>query len=271
MILGKGYGASVDWWAAGIVLYELYLDQGTPFDDDDPLQSYKRILEAAAAGTCWADPMVAAPKLSGSVRHVRRRPELDAPRSFVNALCRLKPTEVRADRAGRPRAVRHWLPRRALPAAVSADALHRNRRVLTAARCTLLVFRSPCPRRPSPPRSGSATALAASRTAQCAATRSSRRFAGRNSKRRNIRRRSLRRGPSRAPRSALRAWSSVTTPRRSPTPRRRAQRKRSGAGCSGMCDSLQQQRYSTSFGRARALTRGASGTPADRGRSMSAA
>ena len=97
MILGKGYGASVDWWAAGIALYELYLGEGTPFDDADPLQSYKRILDAAAAGTVWID--VEATHLNGSARHVRRRPELDKPRNFVNALCRLEPTEVRADRA----------------------------------------------------------------------------------------------------------------------------------------------------------------------------
>ena len=40
---GKGYGFAVDWWSFGIIIYEMIVGT-TPFDDDDPMTVFKRIL-----------------------------------------------------------------------------------------------------------------------------------------------------------------------------------------------------------------------------------
>ena len=45
VILQKGHGRSVDWWAFGIFLYELLVGHD-PFGDPDPLEVYQNILEA---------------------------------------------------------------------------------------------------------------------------------------------------------------------------------------------------------------------------------
>lgn len=45
VILQKGHGCSVDWWALGVFLYELLVGQD-PFGDPDPLEVYQNILEA---------------------------------------------------------------------------------------------------------------------------------------------------------------------------------------------------------------------------------
>ena len=44
IILHKGYGLSVDWWAFGVLLYEMICGID-PFSDEDPLKIYENILE----------------------------------------------------------------------------------------------------------------------------------------------------------------------------------------------------------------------------------
>ncbi len=44
IILGQPYGISVDWWDFGIVLYEMLVGV-TPFQDEDKIETYKKILK----------------------------------------------------------------------------------------------------------------------------------------------------------------------------------------------------------------------------------
>jgi len=44
IILSKGHGKAVDWWALGILIYEM-LAGYPPFYDEDPLGIYQKILE----------------------------------------------------------------------------------------------------------------------------------------------------------------------------------------------------------------------------------
>ena len=45
IILGRGYDISVDWWALGVLIYEMLV--GTPpfTDDHDPMQIYQKVLK----------------------------------------------------------------------------------------------------------------------------------------------------------------------------------------------------------------------------------
>jgi len=44
VIYGKGYGKGVDWWALGILIYELLIGY-PPFYDDNPFSVYEKILQ----------------------------------------------------------------------------------------------------------------------------------------------------------------------------------------------------------------------------------
>ena len=44
IILNKGYGLGVDWWALGVLLYEMICGVD-PFSDDSPMKIYENILE----------------------------------------------------------------------------------------------------------------------------------------------------------------------------------------------------------------------------------
>jgi len=43
IIIGEGYGKGVDWWALGILIFEM-LAGYPPFYDENPLETYKRII-----------------------------------------------------------------------------------------------------------------------------------------------------------------------------------------------------------------------------------
>ena len=44
IILNKGYGLSVDWWALGVLIYEM-ISGVDPFEDDDVIKIYENILQ----------------------------------------------------------------------------------------------------------------------------------------------------------------------------------------------------------------------------------
>ncbi len=44
IILNKGHGMPVDWWTLGILLYEMIVGID-PFNDDDPMMIYKKIIK----------------------------------------------------------------------------------------------------------------------------------------------------------------------------------------------------------------------------------
>lgn len=45
MLLNQGHGKAVDWWALGILIYEMLVGVD-PFADEDPMQVFSKILRA---------------------------------------------------------------------------------------------------------------------------------------------------------------------------------------------------------------------------------
>ncbi|CCW64951.1 unnamed protein product [Phytomonas sp. EM1] len=54
IIQGKGHGKAVDWWALGILLYEMLVGY-PPFFDEHPYRIYERILEGKVLFPHWVD------------------------------------------------------------------------------------------------------------------------------------------------------------------------------------------------------------------------
>ena len=46
IILNKGHGKAVDWWTLGILLYEMLIGVD-PYNDDDPMMIYKKIIKGS--------------------------------------------------------------------------------------------------------------------------------------------------------------------------------------------------------------------------------
>jgi protein kinase X len=44
IILNKGHGKAVDWWTLGNLLYEMLVGID-PFNDDDPMMIYQKIIK----------------------------------------------------------------------------------------------------------------------------------------------------------------------------------------------------------------------------------
>ena len=46
ILLNQGHGKAVDWWTLGILLYEMLVGVD-PFNDDDPMQIYQKIIKGS--------------------------------------------------------------------------------------------------------------------------------------------------------------------------------------------------------------------------------
>ena len=55
MIQSKGHTKAVDWWALGILIYEMILGY-PPFYDNSPIQIYKKIVAESVAFPAWVSP-----------------------------------------------------------------------------------------------------------------------------------------------------------------------------------------------------------------------
>lgn len=56
IIQSKGHGKAVDWWALGILIYEMLVGY-PPFFDDSPFKIYEKILQGKVEFPRFMDPM----------------------------------------------------------------------------------------------------------------------------------------------------------------------------------------------------------------------
>jgi serine/threonine protein kinase len=57
VVLNKGHGKSVDWWALGVLIFEM-LAGFPPFCDDTPMQTYQKIVRGELEFPDYFDPRV---------------------------------------------------------------------------------------------------------------------------------------------------------------------------------------------------------------------
>jgi len=84
VIRNTGHGTAVDWWALGILVYEMLIGQ-PPFWDQNPMRIYEQIVQGH----------IRFPVPSSHSSHPGR-PSLHVPRvarDFILALCKTDPTE----------------------------------------------------------------------------------------------------------------------------------------------------------------------------------
>ena len=67
ILLNKGHGKAVDWWTFGILIYEMHAGHA-PFQDDDPMNIYKKIINTKPKYPDGFDK-----KLKSLTKHLLRR------------------------------------------------------------------------------------------------------------------------------------------------------------------------------------------------------
>lgn len=103
VIRNSGHGTAVDWWALGILVYEMLIGQ-PPFWDQNPMRIYEQIVQGH----------IRFPTSSHSHHHhsSSHRSSLHVPRAardFILALCKTEPTQRLGHIAGgSKRVMEHW-------------------------------------------------------------------------------------------------------------------------------------------------------------------
>ncbi|RMZ79006.1 hypothetical protein DV737_g3622, partial [Chaetothyriales sp. CBS 132003] len=98
VIRNSGHGTAVDWWALGILVYEMLIGQ-PPFWDQNPMRIYEQIVAGHIR--------FPTPHPSQGHRHSIHVPR--AARNFILALCKTDPTQRLGHIAGgSKRVMEHW-------------------------------------------------------------------------------------------------------------------------------------------------------------------
>lgn len=99
VIRNSGHGTAVDWWALGILVYEMLIGQ-PPFWDQNPMRIYEQIVQGHIRFP------------TAHHHHSTHRPSLHVPRAardFILALCKTDPTQRLGHIAGgSKRVMEHW-------------------------------------------------------------------------------------------------------------------------------------------------------------------
>jgi protein kinase A len=104
VIRNSGHGTAVDWWALGILVYEMLIGQ-PPFWDQNPMRIYEQIVQGHIR-------FPTSHHSHHSSSHHSHRPSLHVPRAardFILALCKTDPTQRLGHIAGgSKRVMEHW-------------------------------------------------------------------------------------------------------------------------------------------------------------------
>ena len=102
VIRNSGHGTAVDWWALGILIYEMLIGQ-PPFWDQNPMRIYEQIVQGHIRFPTSSHHHSA---------HGHHRPSLHVPRAardLILALCKTEPTQRLGHIAGgSKRVMEHW-------------------------------------------------------------------------------------------------------------------------------------------------------------------